>query len=214
MAPDVEAGEGGDAKPSMRSRAEAAANQGRERGAGKLAEMEGGEGLADLVGGGDAGVLRVLLVIVPCQYLAWYFAAATLSLAFGVTGDSFIITFVEPFDHINFTPMVEGGAWKPLVNWLSTVLTLTLVSPWLIYFGCRPAKDRATDCSTAMQALHFFLATTVTRQTPENWIWWATVMPCSVFMGKVAQFMITHLKQQRKDRRRGRPTTPYNKSRG
>lgn len=211
-ADDVEAG--APAASTTRDKAAAVAEKAeakaREKGVSWLEEREGGEGLAEHLGGADTFVLRALFVVIPLQYLAWYAAALALCVVFGTTGNAFLITFVEPFDHINFTPLVEDGEWQPLVNWLATVLTVTLADPWIVYFILRPKKEAIT-CQTAMQALHFFLATTVTQQTPENWIWWATTMPCYVFMGRVAEFLIARLPPKERKRRTGARTTPHNK---
>ena len=102
------------------------------------------------------------------------------------------ITGFEPFDHVNFTPAIEDGDWQPLINFLSFVLAYTVAGPWLIFFATRDAS-RATDVSQAVMSLHFFLCTTVTQQTPENWIFWATYMPSGIFMGRMAEFMLSRL---------------------
>ena len=212
---DVEAG--APAASGMRERATAGAEQvaerGRERAIEQVEGMEGGEEIGAILGG-DNFVLRALLILVPCQYIAWYGAVVGLSLAFGVSGDDFLINFIEPFDHENLSPLIVDGDRRPLVIWLSCVLTLTLANPWLIFIVCRHDSSRAVEIATPMQALHFFLCTTVTQATPENWVWWATVMPCSQFMGRMAAFMINHIRTRKRPRRRGAPTTPYTKSRG
>ena len=176
-----------------------------------IGEREGGGGLAEHIGSSDTFLIRALLIVVPLTYAAWYGAAAVLSIAFGINGGQFLLTFLEPFDHIQFTPAATADDWRPLVHWLAMVLTLTMACPWLIYFACRPHK-RATECSTAFNALHFFLCTTLTQETPENWIWWATVMPCGVFMGRMAEFMIAMMPPPKKRRSGLQSVTPYSKS--
>lgn len=155
----------------------------------------------------DTFIVKALVLSVPGTYAVWYINVLLISAIIGVN-----VTWLEPFDHVAFSPIVaEDGDHRPLVHWLSTVLTLTLATPWIIYFSIRPTK-RATDVSTAITSLHFFLCTTITQETPENWIWWATMMPCGVFMGRVAEFMIARLPSKR--RRAGRrvanqDVTPY-----
>ena len=209
VAPDVESGGGG-----LRAKAEEGAEKAKEKGLEKLGEMEGAEGITDALGGSDTFILKKLLIVIPCLYGAWYGAAAALSFGFGISGESFLITGFEPFDHIQFSPVFEGDEFRPLVHFLGMVLTMCLAGPWLIYFACRPEK-RATEISTAINSLHFFLATTVTQETPENWIWWATFMASGFFMGRMAEFMIAKLPVRRKRRRKDdsqQMPTPYNKT--
>lgn len=204
-------------KTSKEKAAEAAGvlgDKAKEKGAAALEGVDGGEGLAGALGDSDSFMFRALAIIVPLQYFSWYVAVVAFSVAFGETfsmNPRAMLTGIEPFDHINFSPLVTPGDWKPLINWLSEVVTLTVVTPWLVYFVCRPAK-RATDCGTAMQALHFFAATTITQQTPENWVWWATTMPCFVFMGRVTELMIEKMPPPRRNRRKGKMSTPYSKT--
>ena len=162
----------------------------------------------------------MLLQLIPLTYLAWYVVALVLSLAFGLRGDYFVITFFEPFDHENFTPAVEAGDWRPLVHWLSTVITQTLIAPCLIIIVCygpgssRPIHREATNLSTTLATLHFFLATTVMQAAPENWVWFATTFPCGYFMGKSAELVLAHVTKNKPRRRRIRRsqtrTAPYN----
>lgn len=140
---------------------------------------------------GEPGVFRALLCVIPAVYAAFYVVAAILSASFGTRFDG-----VEPFDHISFSPATESADRRPLVDWLTTVVTLTTIGPWLIYFGLGDAH-RATDCGQAVLSIHFFLTTTVTQRTPDNWVWWSTVMPCGIFMGRMAEFLCS-----RKPRRR------------
>ena len=197
MKPGVSyAGAGGQVHPGDDvSDMESGAERARQASA-KALEKFGGEEVAEYVAAGDSFVFRALLWIVPCLYILWYAVAAILMLGFGSWGS---FSGIEPFDHVAFSPVATANDWRPLVNWLSMTLTLTLAGPWLIYFFTR-APSRATDCSTAVASIHFFLCTTVTQETPENWIWWATTMPSTVFMGRMAEFMLTRF--ARKGRRR------------
>ena len=175
----------------------------------KVGDMKGD--MTSFRGTTGKNIIYVLFMVLPSFYLAWYVAAITLSAAFGIRGSFFIITFLEPFDHINFSPVIEGGQWRPLVHWLSMIFAMAFAGPWLIYFACRP-KRLATDASTAVNSLHFFLCTTITQQTPENWIWWATFMACGVFMGRTAEFMIARIPMSNKRRwsdGNKKKTTPY-----
>ena len=63
----------------------------------------------------------------------------------------------------------------------------------------------------AMQALHFFLATTVTQQTPENWIWFSTSIPGFMFIGRAADFLIAKLPPRKRRTNRGRRAFPFTK---
>ena len=153
----------------------------------------------DLEGGADfeehetgTSVFHALLWIVPGLYIVWYVLALIL---LAVLGQGSSITFTEPFDHNAFTPAVTADR-RPLVNWLSMLLSTTVAGPWLVYFAIREAR-RATDCAIAVGSLHFFLSTTVTRQTPENWVWFATFMPCMLFMGRMAEFMLARFERRR-----------------
>lgn len=163
----------------------------------KLDEYGGGE-LGDHISAQETYVFRALLWTVPGLYGFWYVVTTILMLGFGdianFRGD-------EPFDHVRFSPVAEAGSWIPLVNWLSMVLTMTIAGPWLICFAIREAP-RATDCSSAMGALHFFACTVVTQHTPENWQWFATFMPCTIFMGRMAEFLLSRFSRPRRGRRR------------
>ena len=100
-----------------------------------LSRYEGGEELADRLAA-EPGVLRPLLLAVPALYTAFYAVSATLSGAFGTAFNG-----VEPFDHVLFSPAVQGhDDWRPLVDWLSTVLTLTLVGPWCAMRAARASR--------------------------------------------------------------------------
>ena len=216
--PDVEA-----PAPSAEPEAEAAAEAAEdgepttlkaksvEKSKAKVGEMlaergESGAAVADIVTNQDTFILRGLVWIVPGLYAFWYGSVALMMFAFGML-DTF--TGFEPFDHINFTPAVEDGDWLPLINFLSMVIATTVAGPWLIFFATRDAS-RATDCSQAVMSLHFFLCTTVTQQTPENWIFWATFMPSGLFMGRMAEFMLARFGRPRFRwiRRKVRPVKP------
>ena len=73
-------------------------------------------------------MLRALAVVMPGFYACYFLAAGVLSAAFGTA-----FTGTEPFDHIDFNPAVQGATsgWRPLVTWLSMILTMTLAGPWL-----------------------------------------------------------------------------------
>ena len=139
-----------------------------------------------------------LLCIVPGLYAVWYGLTLAMMAAFGNFSS---VTYLEPFDHISFTPVVSAANWRPLVNWLSMLFSTTIAGPCLIYYALRE-PSRAIDCSIAIGTLHFFLSTTVTQQMPENWIWWATFMPAILFMGISAEFMLARFARQARSRRR------------
>ena len=198
--PDLEAGseeaedeEEQSLKERVKERAKAKA---QEKAQEKLSEFEGSEKVADIVGG-DSFVVRALLWVVPGVYGLWYGIAAAFMAVFGLIDD---FNAIVPFNHVDFSPMVEDGNMLPLINWMSAILSLTVAGPWLIYFAVRNA-ERATDTSSAVMSLHFFLATTVTQQTPENWLWWATMMPCGVFMGRMAEFMLARFQRPKRKAR-------------
>ena len=163
---------------------------------GKGKEIAGGDAAGKakeaLGGGKNMFIVKAMVGLLPSTYLVWYGVVFALTAAFGLGGGNFFIQGLEPFDHVVFSPLVDGSDWRPLVHWLSMVLTMAFACPLMIYSWCRKVPDstKATECSTAINAIHFFLCTTVTQQTPENWIWWATFMPCGLFMGKMAQFMM------------------------
>ena len=180
--------------PAAASDIESRVDRARQASAKALGGLDGGEEVAEHVAAADSFVFRALLWIIPSLYIIWYAVAIILMLVFGSWGS---ISGIEPFDHVSFSPVATANDWRPLVHWLSMTLTLTLAGPWLIYFFVR-APSRATDCSTAVSSLHFFLCTTVTQETPENWIWWATMMPCTVFMGRMAEFMLTRFAKGRR----------------
>ena len=169
-----------------------------------LGEREGGGAVADLIANEDTFILRGLVWIVPGIYIFHYASVAIMMTAFGLIDG---ITGFEPFDHVNFTPAIEDGDWQPLINFLSFVLAYTVAGPWLIFFATRDAS-RATDVSQAVMSLHFFLCTTVTQQTPENWIFWATYMPSGIFMGRMAEFMLSRFGRPRFRWRRKRRSEP------
>ena len=86
-------------------------------------------------------------------YLIYYIIAAVLAGALGTKFDG-----LEPFDHEKFTPAVESDNLRPLVNWLSMVLTFGLFAPWITYFSVREA-DLAVDNANVVQGLHVMIAT-------------------------------------------------------
>eukprot|EP00966_Prymnesium_polylepis_P308899 7137822-Prymnesium_polylepis.1 len=71
------------------------------------------------------------------------------------------------------------------------VLTFSLAGTALVYFGARDA-ERALDMATAMQSAHFFLVTFVTKEMPQNWIWWCTAMPLFFIQGRLPQAWLGH----------------------
>lgn len=129
-------------------------------------------------------VLQMLLVE-PALYAADYAIAAALAGAFQIDLDG-----TEPFDHSVCAPVTTNGVWRPLVNWITLVLTFALVGPWLIYFIVRDAH-RAVDAATAMATMHFFLCTTVTQAVPENWVWFSTLLPLWLWLGQSAEFLLS-----------------------
>ena len=199
--------------------ADSAKEQGKDKFKSVVGESEEGGELMEHLQGTETATIRSLIIFVPSVYLAWWLTALLLSMFFGISGEGWkSITFMEPFDHIAFSPVIESGAVegenrRPLVNWLSMVMTMTLPGPWLLYLTCRPHANTATDVSTAFNALHFFLCTTITQVTPENWIWWATTMSTGFFLGRSAEFLIAKIKKKKKPRRAttGEKATPYKK---
>ena len=51
-------------------------------------------------------------------------------------------------------------------------------------------SEAAIAVATVLQGLHVFATTILTQAFPENWVWWATVMPCFFVQGRLAQFML------------------------
>ena len=136
---------------------------------------------------GAATLARSLVFVLPAAYALNFTMAAVLSAAFGV---SFAVS--APFDHSRFSPNPSDGV-RPLVNWLSFMVTFAAVGPWLIFFIVRDAQ-RAVDCATVLTTTHFFMCTVVTQRIPENWQWWATVMPAWLFAGRLAEFLLVKLR--------------------
>ena len=206
---------GGDEQP------QSLAQRGKDKVVGKATErlegMEGGGQISEALSSSSTIHLIMLLQLIPSVYLSWYIVAFVLCLVFGLRGDFFILTFFEPFDYENFSPAVEAGDWRPLVHWLSLVITQTLIAPLLIIIVCygfcsaRPIQRDATTLSTTLGMLHFFLSTTAMQQTPENWVWFATTFPCGYIMGKSAEFVLGRMQNKRKPKRR-RITRNFNKT--
>ena len=95
-------------------------------------------------------------------YAAYYAMAGIFS---GALGTEF--TGLEPFEHENFRPAVDSADLRPLVTWLSMVLTFCLFGPWITYFSVRDS-ERAVDNATAIQGLHVFLSTTCAPTVPRR----------------------------------------------
>ena len=159
-------------------------------------------------------LIRGLAVVLPALYAVDYASATVLSAALGVDfkGDA-------AFDHEAFTPDVSGGERRPLVNWLSFMLAFAIAGPPLV-FGTRyhaiamqrtlrslfpPSRalslslslsvcvrdaHRAVDAASVVLTMHFFICTTVTQRLPENWAWWATVMPTWLWLGRLSEFLL------------------------
>lgn len=132
--------------------------------------------------------VRSLAVILPLFYAAYYAFAGVCAAALSTPFNG-----LEPFDHVEFSPAVAGGAagWRSLVTWLSMVLTFTIAGPWLVYFGARDSA-RAVDCATGVAMVHFFVTLCATQRLPENWAWWATIMPCWLWMGRASEAVLAH----------------------
>ena len=129
-------------------------------------------------------LVRSLTILLPALYAINFAMAAVLSAVFGVT-----FNWLGVFEHNNFSPAGSGPA---VVNWLSFVLTFAAAGPWLIVFLVRDAQ-RAVDGATAVTMTHFFICTIFTQRMPENWQWWASVMPSWVFAGRFAEFLLSNL---------------------
>lgn len=147
----------------------------------------------------DRATYRSLAFVLPGFYAAYYAFAAVCSAALGTAFNG-----MEPFDHVEFSPAVQGGAagWRSLATWLSMVLTFTLAGPWLVYFGTRDSA-RAANCATAVTMLHFFITVAATQRLPENWVWWATLMPCWQWMARSSEAVLAHFGFRLRRRRRG-----------
>ena len=117
-------------------------------------------------------------------YVTYYAVAAILCAALGTA-----FTGLEPFEHEAFTPAAESDEMRPLAVWLAMVLSFGFFGPWIIYFSVS-SSDAAIAVATVLQGLHVFATTVLTQAFPENWIWWATVMPCFFVQGRLAQFML------------------------
>ena len=117
-------------------------------------------------------------------YVTYYVVAAILCAALGST-----FTGLEPFEHEAFTPAADSDEMRPLAVWLAMVLSFGFFGPWIIYFSVSNS-DAAIAVATVLQGLHVFATTVLTQAFPENWIWWATVMPCFFVQGRLAQFML------------------------
>ena len=111
--------------------------------------VENAEDVAD-----SFGMFRNAVSSAVIFYVVYYAVAAVLSGALGTR-----FSGLEPFEHEDFTPAVERDDLRPLVVWLSMVLTFCLFGPWIVYFVTRDS-DKAVDCATTVQGLHIFLTTT------------------------------------------------------
>ena len=117
-------------------------------------------------------------------YATYYTVAAILSAALGTP-----FTGLEPFEHEAFTPAADSDDMRPLAVWLAMVLSFSFFGPWIIYFSVSNS-EAAIAVATVLQGLHMFATTILTQAFPENWVWWATVMPCFFVQGRLAQFML------------------------
>jgi hypothetical protein len=59
------------------------------------------------------------------------------------------------------------------------------------------ATRRAWDYLTTTSMLHLALACAVTRTFPTNWIWWATLLPCTAIAAAASEVLIYRLKDMR-----------------
>ena len=119
--------------------------------------------------------------------LTWWEVASCFNVEHLVYGSTF--TGLEPFEHEAFTPAADSDEMRPLAVWLAMVLSFGFFGPWIIYFSVSNS-DAAIAVATVLQGLHVFATTVLTQAFPENWIWWATVMPCFFVQGRLAQFML------------------------
>ena len=132
-------------------------------------------------------MLKTLGFAVPVFYGVYYAIAAVLSAAFGAAFDG-----TEPFDSADFTPVVVDGHYRSRATGRARPCLAPGAfwrRPWLIYFTLRDSR-RAVDAATCIHVLHLGLVTAVTQTFPENWVWWATILPCMLFMGRMAQFLL------------------------
>jgi len=147
-------------------------------------------------------LMKALAFAFPVFYLCYFLVALMLCFATDTDfqGD-------EPFDHVHFDPTLPEGTddKRPQVTWLSMVLTFSLAGTALVYFGARDA-ERALDMATAMQSAHFFLVTFVTKEMPQNWIWWCTAMPLFFIQGRLPQAWLGHFGDFLSLRRRAKRT--------
>ena len=123
-------------------------------------------------------------IALPMFYATYYTVAAILSAALGTP-----FTGLEPFEHEAFTPAADSDDMRPLAVWLAMVLSFSFFGPWIIYFSVSNS-EAAIAVATVLQGLHMFATTILTQAFPENWVWWATAMPCFFVQGRLAQFML------------------------
>jgi len=152
------------------------------------------------------------LLIMPWLYALWYVLVLIFTAAFGVLP----VDGLEPFKHEHFLLRPNateangavafaaevgrtddgGREYRPLVAWLSLVLSHVLVAPWLVCIAAHDPK-RVFDYCMVLQITHLILTTVISADVPSSPVWWGTTAVCFVVQSQLAFLYIARLPEGR-----------------
>mmetsp|Transcript_51723 Transcript_51723/g.105289 ORF Transcript_51723/g.105289 Transcript_51723/m.105289 type:complete len:162 (-) Transcript_51723:257-742(-) len=137
-------------------------------------------------------VLRKLAILLVLYYLIQYAVAMILAAAMNSwkydgndkTGAERFSAGLLPFWHFDCG---FGEGEVALISWLTLVLSqLALIA--LIFYLVH-STTHAWDYSFTLSFLHFCLSSAATRAAPSNWVWWLTLVLCTIIVSCVSELM-------------------------
>ena len=130
----------------------------------------------------SAVMLRRLLLLLLLFYAVSYALSGVLLAAFGLTAH---YDGTLPFDHTRFG---FGGPSYHLAAWLNLVLSYALSLLWMV-FVVRDARQ-AWDYAVSLSIIHWALSCAVMTSFPVNWVWWVTMLGCTLFLWFIGEILV------------------------
>eukprot|EP00877_Chromochloris_zofingiensis_P008000 jgi/Chrzof1/3453/Cz12g26050.t1 len=136
-------------------------------------------------------IIKKLALFIPSYYLIYYLVSVVLVGSFRLPWES-LGSFPFRTAWYEFNPAAGDPG---LAGWLAMPITYLLsVSLAYLVVAC---TRKTWDYATTTSILHWVICCAVNRAFPVNWIWWLTIILCSVglsLLGEVFNYYLRDMK--------------------
>eukprot|EP00164_Ancoracysta_twista_P002132 GFYU01002815.1.p1 GENE.GFYU01002815.1~~GFYU01002815.1.p1 ORF type:complete len:151 (+),score=39.88 GFYU01002815.1:128-580(+) len=140
-----------------------------------------------------ATILKKLGILIPLFYVILFILAAILSAAYDFDFDANL-----PFEYDKIDP--TGNDYE-IAAWLNLFLGYMMLI--LLVFFIVKSTRKSWDYVTTVTIIHFGISCAVIQESPENWIYWLTIVLLTIFVSTVSE-LATYFLRDLKDIDTGR----------